>query len=192
MRAKRILVSVVPSLLAVLVYPLVCALALFLIAVGRFCDMSVLLAYAPLRAGEILRYLYYWTFLKRIGKGVTFRFGSYCQYQESEIGNNVLIGYFNALGLVSIGDDVLFGGYVNCLSGLHQHGFSDARKRFVEQPGQRERIVIGNNIWVGSNSVLCANVCDNCVLGVGSLVVKAILKRGVYVGSPAKLVKKLD
>lgn len=159
---------------------------------GRFADFNMILAYVPFYLGEYLRYFYYKALLKKVGKNVVFKYGSYCQYREAEIGNNCLIGYFNAIGLVKMGDDVLVGGYVNFTSGLRQHSFSDPTKKIHEQPGRRRLIVIGSDSWIGNNSVICASIGERTVIGAGSLVVKDLEGYGVYVGSPAKLVKKLD
>ena len=50
---------------------------------------------------------------------------------------------------------------------------------------------IGNNVLIGSNStILPIKICDNAVIGAGSVVTKDI-KKGIYAGNPAKLIKKL-
>jgi acetyltransferase-like isoleucine patch superfamily enzyme len=52
--------------------------------------------------------------------------------------------------------------------------------------------IIGNNVSIGSNStILPVNICDNVVIGAGSVVVKNITEPGVYAGNPAKLLRKL-
>ena len=50
-----------------------------------------------------------------------------------------------------------------------------------------EDTVIGNNVLIGSNStVLPVSICDDVIIGAGSVVTKNITKPGVYVGNPAK------
>ncbi len=51
---------------------------------------------------------------------------------------------------------------------------------------------IGNRVFIGSNSVVAnnINIADDVVVGAGSVVVKTITKAGVYVGNPARPVKK--
>lgn len=52
--------------------------------------------------------------------------------------------------------------------------------------------IIGNNVSIGSNStILPVKICDNVVIGAGSVVVKNIVESGVYVGNPARLLRKL-
>ena len=47
---------------------------------------------------------------------------------------------------------------------------------------------IGSNVSIGSNAtILPVNICDNVVIGAGSVVTKDIVKPGTYVGNPAKL-----
>lgn len=46
---------------------------------------------------------------------------------------------------------------------------------------------IGNNVYIGSNStILPVNICNNVVIGAGSVVTKNIEKEGIYAGNPAK------
>ena len=52
--------------------------------------------------------------------------------------------------------------------------------------------VIGNNVSIGTNAtVLPVNICDNVVVGAGSVVTKNINESGIYAGNPAKLIRKL-
>lgn len=52
---------------------------------------------------------------------------------------------------------------------------------------------IGDNVSIGSNAtILPVNVCNNVVIGAGSVVTKDIKAPGVYVGNPARLIKKLS
>jgi len=50
-----------------------------------------------------------------------------------------------------------------------------------------DKTQIGNNVYIGSNStILPIKICDNVVIGAGSVVTKDILVPGTYVGNPAK------
>lgn len=52
---------------------------------------------------------------------------------------------------------------------------------------------IGDNVSIGSNAtILPVTVCNNVVIGAGSVVTKDIKDPGVYVGNPARLIKKLS
>lgn len=55
-------------------------------------------------------------------------------------------------------------------------------------------IVIGNNVFIGMNSVITRNVKigDNVIIGTGSIVTKDCESNSVYAGSPAKKIMTLD
>jgi acetyltransferase-like isoleucine patch superfamily enzyme len=49
---------------------------------------------------------------------------------------------------------------------------------------------IGNRVSIGSNAtILPVNICDNVVIGAGSVVTKDITQPGTYAGNPAKLLR---
>jgi len=51
---------------------------------------------------------------------------------------------------------------------------------------------IGNNVSIGSNStILPVTICDNVVIGAGSVVTKSITMPGVYAGNPAKFLREI-
>lgn len=54
--------------------------------------------------------------------------------------------------------------------------------------------VIGNNcyIWQGVITRSNISICDNVIVGAGSLVLKDIDKSGVYIGRPAKYIKEYN
>ena len=159
---------------------------------GRYYEIGQAISCVPFPFGEWLRYFFYKGTLKKVGFKVTFKYGSYCQYRNTIIGSRVLIGAYCCLGEVNIGNDVLIGGFVNFLSGMGQHGFDDRSRLIREQPGAGRRMIqIGSDVWIGSNSVICDNVGDRSVIGVGSLVVKSVEGHGIYVGRPARKVRQI-
>ena len=51
---------------------------------------------------------------------------------------------------------------------------------------------IGNHVSIGSNAtILPVSICDNVVIGAGSVVTKNITKPGIYVGNPAKFLRDI-
>ncbi len=50
---------------------------------------------------------------------------------------------------------------------------------------------IGKNTWVGigANTINNINIVGECIIGAGSIVVKDILKSGIYVGNPVRRIK---
>ena len=52
---------------------------------------------------------------------------------------------------------------------------------------------IGNHVSIGSNTTLLpVSICDNVVIGAGSVVTKNITKPGIYVGNPAKFLRDIS
>lgn len=52
--------------------------------------------------------------------------------------------------------------------------------------------IIGNNVNIGSNStILPIHICDNVVIGAGSVVTRNISKSGIYAGNPARFLRKI-
>ncbi len=51
---------------------------------------------------------------------------------------------------------------------------------------------LGNYVSIGTNAtVLPVTICDNVVVGAGSVVTKNITEPGIYAGNPAKKIKAL-
>lgn len=88
---------------------------------------------------------------------------------------------------VTIGDDCFIGHGVMFINDLFQEGGpanGDTSKWKSTQ--------IGNHVSIGSNvTMLPVSVCDNVVIGAGAVVTKDIVKKGIYVGNPAKLIREL-
>jgi acetyltransferase-like isoleucine patch superfamily enzyme len=52
---------------------------------------------------------------------------------------------------------------------------------------------IGNRVSIGTNAtILPVSICDDVVVGAGSVVTKDITVSGVYAGNPAKFLRPFD
>lgn len=53
---------------------------------------------------------------------------------------------------------------------------------------------IGNNVYIAANSTVIGDISigDNVIIGAGSVVTKDIPSNSVYIGNPARFIKKLD
>lgn len=89
--------------------------------------------------------------------------------------------------LVEIGDDCFISHAVVFINDLFQGGGpAQGNKKLWK------KTKIGNNVSIGSNStILPVSICDNVVIGAGAVVTKNITVSGVYIGNPAKLIRKL-
>lgn len=89
--------------------------------------------------------------------------------------------------LVTIGDDCFIGHGVMFINDLFEDG-GPARGDKTKWKSTQ----IGNNVSIGSNAtILPVQICDGCVIGAGAVVTKNITEPGVYVGNPARLLRKL-
>lgn len=54
-------------------------------------------------------------------------------------------------------------------------------------------ITIGNNVWIGGNTVVCpgVHIGDNVVIGAGSVVTKDIPDWSIAAGNPCKVIRKI-
>ena len=108
--------------------------------------------------------------------------------KEVVIGNNCKIQSHSFIcELVTIGNDCFIG-----------HGVMFINDKFSKgTPAQGDKIQwlatsIGNNVNIGSNAtILPVTICDDVVIGAGSVVTKDIKISGVYAGNPAKLIRTL-
>lgn len=87
--------------------------------------------------------------------------------------------------LVTIGEDCFIG-----------HGVIFVNDRFAQGGPARgnkeywESTKIGNRVSIGSNATLLpVTICDNVVIGAGSVVTSDILFPGIYAGNPAVRLK---
>ncbi len=115
--------------------------------------------------------------------------GPFVEIQKSVIiGDNTKIQSHSFIcELVNIGNDCFIGHGVMFVNDLFSIG-GPAR-------GNKElwkETLIGNNVSIGSNAtILPIHICDNVVIGAGSVVTKNISKPGIYVGNPAKFLRQI-
>ena len=87
--------------------------------------------------------------------------------------------------LVTIGDDCFIGHGVMFINDLFSTG-GPARGDVTKW----RSTTIGNNVSIGSNATLLPiTICDNVVIGAGSVVTKNILTPGIYAGNPARKIR---
>lgn len=117
-------------------------------------------------------------------------FGSFITKIETRIGKGVLINGHSTVGLADIGNGVVIANFVSVLSGGQQHNFSDPNKGILDEEGIYSRIIIGDDVFIGDQSVVMANIGKKTIIGAGSIVIKEIPPYSIAVGNPAKVIKK--
>ncbi|MDO4160852.1 MAG: sugar O-acetyltransferase [Prevotellaceae bacterium] len=107
------------------------------------------------------------------------------------IGENVFINaccHFQDHGGITIGDGCQIGH--NVVFATLNHGVQpEDRKHTYPAP-----IVLGKNVWVGSNSTILSGVTigDNSIIAAGAVVSKDVPESTIVGGVPAKTIKKID
>lgn len=112
-----------------------------------------------------------------------------------EIQKNVTIGHRTKIQshsfvceLVKIGEDCFIGHGVMFINDPLINGGPARGDRSLWKQTQ-----IGDNVSIGSNAtILPVSICNNVVIGAGSVVTKDIKTPGVYVGNPAMLLEPLS
>ena len=94
--------------------------------------------------------------------------------------------YFQAANGIEIGEGVLIAPGVKIISGNHDILNLDKPATFAKP------IVVGNNVWIGSNAVIlpAVSIADDCIVGAGAIVTKSFNERGsIVVGNPAAVIR---
>ena len=89
--------------------------------------------------------------------------------------------------LITIGDNVTISTNVTILT-------HDASTNVIHQGTKLGRVNIGNNVFIGTRTVVLCNttIGDNVIIGAGSVVSHNIPSNGVYAGVPAQYVCSID
>lgn len=108
------------------------------------------------------------------------------------IGNDVGINrdcYIAVRGNVKIGDDVILGPGVKIFS--ENHNYEDLSKPIRLQGVSKSPTSIGNDVWLGANSVIMPGVTigNGCIVGSGAIVTKDAPDYAIVGGVPAKILK---
>ena len=91
---------------------------------------------------------------------------------------------------IFVGNNVMFGPNVTVSAGTHPiHPELRSKQAQYNIP-----IHIGNNVWIGANSVILpgVNIGDNSVIGAGSIVTKDIPSNVVAVGNPCRVLREIN
>jgi len=109
------------------------------------------------------------------------------------IGNNTRINgaYIHSQKEIVIGENCVIASGVNIIDSNGHKLYSSNRTNGRDMP---ETIRIGNNVWIGLNSIILkgTEIGDNSVVGAGSVVKGSFPKDSLIVGNPAVVVKQLE
>ena len=114
----------------------------------------------------------------------------------ADFGKNITVGegvfinaccHFQAHGGVTIGDGCQIGH--NVVFATLNHGLAP-EERQTTYPAP---IILGRNVWVGSNATILQGVTigDNAVIGAGAVVTKDVEANTIVGGVPARFIKSI-
>ncbi len=117
----------------------------------------------------------------------------YCDYgSHIEVGENFFANYNCTMldvGRIRIGDNCLFAPNVSIYTAGHP--IHPATRNTLYEYGID--VTVGNNVWIGGNTVICPGVTigDNTVIGAGSVVTKDIPAWVIAAGNPCRVIRKI-
>lgn len=107
------------------------------------------------------------------------------------VGKNVFINAackFQDQGGIVVGDNVLIGHSV--IIATLNHDFEPANRMAM----QAKKVKIGNDVWIGSGSIILPGITINngAIIGAGSVVTRDVPQNAIVAGNPAKIIKYID
>lgn len=114
------------------------------------------------------------------GKNVHFGNGVYANFNLTLVDD----------GKIFVGNNVMFAPNVTVASATHPINPNIRRK----QAQYNLSIHIGDNVWIGANSVILpgVHIGKNTVIGAGSVVTKDIPDNVVAVGNPCRVIREIN
>lgn len=119
-----------------------------------------------------------------IREGQNIEIGDFCYFNH----NTILTGG-HTHGKLIIGDNVQTGPNVGFFVANHRYA---TRNIPINQQGYDEAdIIVGNDVWIGANSIITSGVKigEGSVIGANSVVTHNIPPYSIAVGIPAKVIK---
>ena len=106
---------------------------------------------------------------------------------QAIIGKNCRIQSHSFIcSLVEIGNSCFIGHGVIFTNDVFKSGTASA------DPNDWLPTIVGQNVSIGSGAtILPVKIADGIVIGAGTVVTKDLTIKGIYVGNPAKLIRKL-
>jgi len=131
------------------------------------------------------------------GKGCSIRGGTSRFEGNITFGDYVTIGtnstFLSTEAKIIIGNKVLFGPHVFCITGNHQINRIGEYITDVKEKSEvcDEDIVIEDDVWIGAGVIILKGVtiARGSVIGAGSVVTKSTKPYSVNAGNPCKFIK---
>ncbi len=140
--------------------------------------------------------------------GIYSEIGDRCDFRESNIGEYAVCRGDNQIWYSDIGKFVAiaYGARINAVNHpaftrISQHEFTYKGIRYdfsenddtsVIEMRRNEKVIVGNDVWIGHNAIIMPNVHigNGAVIGSGAVVTHDVDPYSVVVGVPARPIKK--
>jgi acetyltransferase-like isoleucine patch superfamily enzyme len=152
--------------------------------------LSQFISLFPGKAGSYFRKSFFRLVMTYCSNDCAILFGTIFSQVDTEIGKGVFIGPHCNIGKSKIENYCTLGSNVHIMSGRNQHNFDDLDQPVQEQGGVFEKIIVGEDSWIGNCSLIMANIGKKCIIGAGSVVLHDVEDYSIVAGNPARLIKK--
>jgi len=157
-----------------------------------FCFFAQFFSMMPGIPGIFLRRAYYSLTTEECSLHCNIGFGSLFTHRQVRIERGVSIGNYCVIGSVHIGQDCEIASRVSITSGKQQHRLSAEGKWTPFESSNMQRVIIGNDVWLGEGAIVLDDVGSNSLIAAGSVVSKATGPGVLAAGNPAKAIKRLQ
>ncbi len=154
-----------------------------------FQECSQLISLIPGLIGVYLRGAFYFLTCPDVNRDVSIGFLTIFSHEDTYIDAGVYIGAQCNIGMCSIGSNCLLGSGVHVLSGNRQHDFSSINIPIKDQHRVFEKVSIGEDCWIGNNTVIMADVGKHCVVAAGAVVTQSVPDFSIVGGNPARHIR---
>ena len=195
MSMRAVLKTIAHGLATLAVLPALLSFSIRAAIIGRDRALegsTQALSLIPGLVGQYLRRAFLSRVLASCHRSVTVEFGTIFSRAGARLDENVYVGPACHLGLVHLQRDVLLAAAVHVPSGPDTHGIDDLTRPIREQPGRQRMVTIGAGSWIGSGSVVLADVGGDTVVGAGSVVTRPLPDRVLAAGAPARVIRSRD
>lgn len=133
--------------------------------------------------------------IANLGQNVIIKGGYFANPEKITIGSNVYIGpdaYWDALGGISIGDNVIMGPKVKIWT--YNHNFRSERYLPYDEVEILKPVRVERNVWIGLDASILPGVTigEGAVVAMGSVVTSDVPPMSIVLGNPAQVVSKRD
>lgn len=125
----------------------------------------------------------------RIHPTASLRCGHNIQLGENSHINQYCCIWASNKAKITLGDNLLMGPGAKIFSSNHGN---DRNSLMNEQPWTEEDVTVGNDVWIGANTVILPGVKigDGVIVAAGAVVTRNVEPYAVVGGIPARLIRK--